>query len=133
MDKILKKYFGYGNLKDKQREIIQNVLDGNDTIGILATGYGKSICYQLPFLILKKTVIVISPLISLMEDQFNKLKKLKIPVYCLNSNNSNKGFDKNDILAGKHGIVYMSPEYFYTCESFIKELSKKKFHFVNCS
>jgi ATP-dependent DNA helicase RecQ len=126
MDKILKKYFGYGNLKDKQREIIQNVLDGNDTIGILATGYGKSICYQLPFLIFKKTVIVISPLISLMEDQFNKLKKLKIPVYCLNSNNSNKGSDKNDILRGNHGIVYMSPEYFYTSETFIKDLAKKE-------
>lgn len=126
MDKILKKYFGYENLKDKQIEIIQNVLDGNDTIGILATGYGKSICYQLPFLILKKTVIVISPLISLMEDQFNKLKKLKIPVYCLNSNNSNKGGDKNEILRGNHGIVYMSPEYFYTSETFIKDLAKKE-------
>jgi len=126
MNSVLKKYFGYDKLKDKQEEIIDNLLKGNDTIGILATGYGKSICYQLPFLMTKKTVIVISPLISLMEDQFNKLKSLDIQVYCLNSNNSNKGFDKNDILSGKSGIVYMSPEYFFTCEDFIRDLSKKK-------
>ncbi len=69
MNDILKKYFGYDKLKDKQEEIINNILDKRDTIGILATGYGKSICYQLPFLITKKSVLVISPLISLMEDQ----------------------------------------------------------------
>jgi|SaaInlV_150m_DNA_4_1039716.scaffolds.fasta_scaffold08964_1 ATP-dependent DNA helicase RecQ len=126
MNKILKEHFGYDKLKDKQEEIITSLLNGKDTVGILATGYGKSICYQLPFLITKKSVIVISPLISLMEDQFNKLKSLDIRVYCLNSNNSNKGFDKNDILSGKPGIVYMSPEYFFTCEDFIRDLSKKK-------
>jgi len=125
MNKILKKYFGYDSLKDKQEEIIKNVLEKKDTIGILATGYGKSICYQLPFLITKKCVIVISPLISLMEDQYNKLKKLKIPVYCLNSNNSNKSYDKNDILDGENGIIYMSPEYFMTCGHFINDLSEQ--------
>jgi ATP-dependent DNA helicase RecQ len=126
MNKILKQYFGYDKIKDEQQDIINNLLNGKDTIGILATGFGKSICYQLPFLITKKTVIVISPLISLMEDQYNKLKELDIPVYCLNSNNLNKGFDKNDILSGKSGIVYMSPEYFFTCEEFIKNLSNKE-------
>lgn len=123
MDIILKKYFKYDKLKDKQEEIIKNILDGKDTIGILATGYGKSICYQLPFLLTKKTVIVISPLLSLMEDQLNKLKKLNISVYCLNSNNSNKDIDKKKILDGHSGIVYMSPEYFVKCETFIKTLS----------
>ena len=122
MDIILKKYFNLDKLKDKQEEIIKNILNGKDTIGVLSTGYGKSICYQLPFLITKKTVIVISPLISLMEDQLNKLKKLKIDVYCLNSNNLNKKKDKDKILDGKSGIVYMSPEYFLKCESFIKKL-----------
>ena len=125
MNKILKQYFGYDKLKDKQEEIIKNILDNNDTIGILATGYGKSICYQLPYLITKKCVVVISPLISLMEDQCNKLKKLKIPVYCLNSNNSNKGYDKNDILNGENGIIYMSPEYFMTCGHFLSDLSEQ--------
>jgi ATP-dependent DNA helicase RecQ len=125
MNSILKKYFKYDNLKDKQEEIINNIIEGRDTIGILATGYGKSICYQLPFLLTKKTVIVISPLLSLMEDQLNKLKSLKISVYCLNSNNLDKNSDKDKILEGKCGIVYMSPEYFLKCEYFIKKLSDK--------
>ena len=112
MNEILKKHFGYSKLKDKQEEIITSILDGNDTIGVLSTGYGKSICYQLPYLITQKNVIIISPLISLMEDQYNKLKNLNISVYCLNSNNSNKNKDKNDIINGNHGIIYMSPEYF---------------------
>ena len=125
MNKILKKYFGYDRLKDKQEEIIKNVLEGNDTIGILATGYGKSICYQLPFLINKKCVLVISPLISLMEDQYNKLKNLKINVFCLNSNNSNKINDKNKILGGENGIIYMSPEYFKSSYDFLNNLSNQ--------
>tara|TARA_X000000950_G_C13909518_1_gene658400 strand:- start:611 stop:2494 length:1884 start_codon:yes stop_codon:yes gene_type:complete len=125
MNDILKKYFGYDKLKDKQEEIINNILDKRDTIGILATGYGKSICYQLPFLITKKSVLVISPLISLMEDQYNKLKNLKINVYCLNSNNSKKYTDKNDILNGENGIIYMSPEYFKSSKDFLIELSNQ--------
>lgn len=124
MNKLLKQYFGYDKLKDKQEEIIKNVIDGNDTIAILATGYGKSICYQLPYLITNKSVIVISPLISLMEDQFSKLKKLNITSYCLNSNNINKQDDINKIINGENGIIYMSPEYFLTCEIFIKKLQE---------
>lgn len=126
MNSILREYFKYDKLKDKQEEIINSIIKGEDTIGILATGYGKSICYQLPFLLTKKTVIVISPLLSLMEDQLNKLKSLKIDVYCLNSNNLDKNTDKEKILDGKCGIVYMSPEYFLKCEYFIKKLSDKK-------
>ena len=73
---ILSKYFGYAKLKDKQEDIIKNILNNKDTIGILATGYGKSICYQMPFLInTEKNVLVISPLISLMEDQKTKLEE----------------------------------------------------------
>ena len=124
MNEILKEYFGYDKLKDKQEEIIKSLLAGNDTIGVLATGYGKSICYQLPYNKKKKTVIVISPLISLMEDQKLKLEKLDIPVYCFNSNNNNKNFDKYDLLNGRSGIIYLSPEYIMTCPEFIKELSE---------
>ena len=126
MDEILNKHFGYSKLKDKQEEIITSILDGNDTIGVLSTGYGKSVCYQLPYLVTKKNVIIISPLISLMEDQYNKLKNLNISVYCLNSSNKKKNEDKNSILEGKHGIIYMSPEYFYSSEKFIRTLDKKK-------
>ena len=56
MNDILKENFGYSKLKDKQEEVINSILDGNDTIGVLSTGYGKSICYQLPYLITKKNV-----------------------------------------------------------------------------
>ena len=60
MDEILNKHFGYSKLKDKQEEIITSILDGNDTIGVLSTGYGKSVCYQLPYLVTKKNVIISS-------------------------------------------------------------------------
>ena len=125
MNEILKKYFGYDKLKDKQEQIVKSILDKNDTIGILATGYGKSICYQLPYLIQKKSVIIISPLISLMQDQQTKLESLNIPVYCLNSNNSNKQNDKYNLLNGETGIIYISPEYLFNSKEFIINMSKK--------
>lgn len=122
---ILNKYFGYAKLKDKQEDIIKNILNKKDTIGILATGYGKSICYQMPFLINnEKNVLVISPLISLMEDQKTKLEELNISVYCLNSTNLNKNYDKDRIINGHCGIIYMSPEYFFSSIDFIKKLIK---------
>ena len=75
-NKLLKKYWGYDSLKDTQYEIIQKVVDERkDILAILATGYGKSICYQLPYLI-TKNVIVISPLIALMQDQCEEMKKI---------------------------------------------------------
>ena len=123
MDAILLKYFGYEKLKDKQELIIKSILDNNDTIGILATGYGKSICYQLPYLIKNKSVIVVSPLISLMEDQKIKLESLDISVVCLNSNNSNKDKDKYELLNNRNAIIYISPEYLFSSTDFIKKLS----------
>jgi len=123
MDAILLKYFGYEKLKDKQELIIKSILDNNDTIGILATGYGKSICYQLPYLIKNKSVIVVSPLISLMEDQKIKLESLDISVVCLNSNNSNKDKDKYQLLNNRNAIIYISPEYLFSSTDFIKKLS----------
>lgn len=124
-DSILKKYFGYDSLKKEQFEIIYKLLnDGEDVCAILATGYGKSICYQLPFLITKKSVIVISPLLSLMNDQKMEMQKLKIPVCCFNSDC--KMGDKikytTDILNGNHKLIYMTPEYLINCEDFIKQL-----------
>src|SRR5437762_2539290 len=89
-DDILKKYYGHDNLKDLQYEIIENIVSGNDTIALLPTSYGKSICYQLPYHITKKNVIVISPLISLMQDQMQDLKSKNIAAICLNSTNKNK-------------------------------------------
>ena len=83
---ILKEKFGYDELKPLQQKIIKSIMDKKDVIGILATGYGKSICYQLPLFLLNKTIIIISPLIALMEDQKTKLENKDIPVVCFNSN-----------------------------------------------
>ncbi len=109
--KILKKYFGYSELKEKQYSVINELLTGNDVIGLLPTGYGKSMCYILPPLVTKKTMIIISPLISLMEDQKDKLNNIGIPVSALNSNNTNKQDEIEQILDGDIKIIYMSPEY----------------------
>ena len=109
--KKLMKYWGYPTLKPKQIEIISNFVNGKDVIGLLPTGYGKSMCYLIPPLITKKTIFIISPLISLMDDQKEKLLKKGIPVSALHGNNSRKDKEVFDIIDGKIKIVYMSPEY----------------------
>ena len=67
--KLLKEYFGYDTFRGHQQDIIERTLEGHDSLVIMPTGAGKSICYQLPALMLKGTVIVVSPLIALMQDQ----------------------------------------------------------------
>ena len=109
--KILLKYWNFDKLKDKQISVINEILSGNDVIGLLPTGYGKSICYILPPLITKKTIFIISPLISLMDDQKDKLVKMGINVSALHCNNNNKEYEIKQILDGTIKIVYMSPEF----------------------
>jgi Werner syndrome ATP-dependent helicase len=124
-DSIFREHFGYPELKREQFEIIYKLLnDKKDVCAILATGYGKSICYQLPFLITNKSVIVVSPLLSLMSDQKASMEKLKIPVCCFNSDYKIGDKMKNitNILNGNHRLIYMTPEYLISCESFIKQL-----------
>ncbi len=108
---ILQKYWKIDSLKDKQKELITNYLNGNDVVGLLPTGYGKSLCYLLPSLITDKVIFIISPLISLMEDQKEKLVEMNIPVACLHGNNINKDREIFSIIDGTIKIVYMSPEY----------------------
>ena len=116
--KILKKYFNFTQLKEKQILVINELLNGNDVIGLLPTGYGKSMCYILPPLLIKKTIFIVSPLISLMDDQKDKLQKLNIPVSALHCNNLNKKEDLLKIINGEIRIVYMSPEYLIEGDGF---------------
>lgn len=109
--KYLKKYWKISSLKEKQIEVINELLLGNDVIGLLPTGYGKSLCYLLPPLITKKTIFIISPLISLMDEQKDKLIKMNISCAALHGNNKNKDQEIFKIMDGEIKIVYMSPEY----------------------
>jgi ATP-dependent DNA helicase RecQ len=109
---ILKKHFGYPSFRKGQEKIISSVLQGQDTIGIMPTGVGKSICYQIPALLLDGTTIVISPLISLMKDQVDTLRELGIPATFINSSidyhEAVKRFRETQ--QGKYKLLYIAPE-----------------------
>lgn len=111
-ESILNNVFGYKNFRPLQRNVIQNVLDGRDTIAVMPTGGGKSLCYQIPALILDGLTVVISPLISLMQDQVSQLKSLGIPAVFLNSTlDTNEYFEIcKEIRRGKIKLLYLSPE-----------------------
>lgn len=123
-NKILKKYWGYESVKPEQYTIISNVLEGKDVCAILATGFGKSICYQLPTMISKKCVIVISPLIALMHEQGQEMKNKNIPVCVFNSvqNYKEKEQIKLGLTKGEFRLIYMTPEYLIKSEDFLKKL-----------
>ena len=112
LHKILKEIFGYSAFRFEQQKIINSVLDGNDTLAIMPTGGGKSLCYQIPALYLDGVTLVISPLISLMQDQVMNLKETGVEAVFLNSSLSYEGARKakDKILKGKVKIVYVSPE-----------------------
>lgn len=109
---ILKTHFGYDSFRGAQEEIISNVMSLSDTLVIMPTGGGKSICYQVPALMLDGTAIVISPLIALMQDQVDALKANGIPAAALNSNTTNE--EANEIITtlGTEDLklLYVSPE-----------------------
>lgn len=127
----LNKYFGYKNFRGSQKEVIDVVLKGQDTLGIMPTGSGKSICYQIPALIMEGLTIVISPLISLMKDQVQALKEMGIPAELLNSSlNREEYIEVLGKLRGGHiKILYISPERLET-EGFLEQVKGQKIPFI---
>jgi|SaaInlStandDraft_4_1057021.scaffolds.fasta_scaffold01868_8 RecQ family ATP-dependent DNA helicase len=122
---LLKKTFGYGDFRKHQYKIINTILNKKDVCAILASGYGKSLCFQLPAIYKNKPSIVISPLIALMDDQQQLLEKIGIKSCCYNSTVKNKELLKEEILKNKYSIIYITPESIIKCISFIKKLAKK--------
>ncbi|MEI2663357.1 DNA helicase RecQ [Rossellomorea sp. LJF3] len=110
--KVLKQYFGYDEFRDGQASIIQYILDGKNTVGIMPTGGGKSLCYQIPALMLDGVTLVISPLISLMKDQVDSLIHQGIPATFINSTLSNSEVENRmeEISSGEYKLVYIAPE-----------------------
>ena len=111
----LKKYFGFDTFKGNQEAIIQNLLDGNDTFVLMPTGGGKSLCYQLPSLLMEGTAIVISPLIALMKNQVDAMRNYSEEdgiAHFINSSLNRTAIDqvKDDILSGKTKLLYVAPE-----------------------
>ncbi|WP_028243262.1 DNA helicase RecQ [Pseudobutyrivibrio ruminis] len=109
---ILKKYYGYDDFREGQEAVINTILEGNDCLAIMPTGAGKSICYQIPALMFDGITIVISPLISLMQDQVKALKSAQIEACYINSSLTDLEIAKvfADVSAGKYKIMYVSPE-----------------------
>ena len=109
----LKKCFGFNKFKGNQEAIIQNLLDGRDTFVLMPTGGGKSLCYQLPSLLMEGTAIVISPLIALMKNQVDAMRNFSEEdgiAHFINSSLNKGAIDqvKSDILAGKTKLLYGS-------------------------
>lgn len=111
-ESILKKYFGYDTFRPLQKDIIQNVLDGKDTIALLPTGGGKSVCFQVPALMLDGVCVVVTPLIALMKDQVENLKQRDIMAVALYSGMSKREieFELENCINGKYQFLYVSPE-----------------------
>jgi len=112
IQQVLKKYFGYSTFKPGQETIINSILQGLDTVGIMPTGGGKSLCYQVPALVMPGTTIVISPLIALMKDQVDSLNTLGVPAAYISSTLTPKEIRDRLVNAsrGIYKILYVAPE-----------------------
>lgn len=109
---VLNEVFGYETFRPLQEEIINQVLDRRDTLVIMPTGGGKSICYQIPALIFDGLTLVVSPLISLMKDQVEQLSELGVPAVCLNSSLTDEEYRANlaALRSGEAKLLYLAPE-----------------------
>lgn len=112
---LLQQHFGFDRFKGQQEEVIKSVLDGNDTFVLMPTGGGKSLCYQLPALIMEGTAIVISPLIALMKNQVDSIRSFGTEdgiAHFLNSSLTKVAAQKvrDDVMSGKTKLLYVAPE-----------------------
>ncbi|XP_078659875.1 bifunctional 3'-5' exonuclease/ATP-dependent helicase WRN-like [Branchiostoma floridae x Branchiostoma belcheri] len=123
----LKKYFGHAHFRPMQWKIVRSILEERrDNCCIMATGYGKSLCYQFPSVYTGGTTVVISPLISLMEDQVLGLKVANIPACFLGSAQKDTADVMRNLMRGEYRVVYITPEYAGGAgESVLKDLDRK--------
>lgn len=119
----LKKYWGYDSFRPLQEDIIASILSGRDTLGLMPTGGGKSITFQVPALMLSGVTIVVTPLISLMKDQVDNLRRRRIKAVCLHSGMSARDMKlaKEKVLNSRTKLLYVSPERLRN-ERFLQEL-----------
>lgn len=123
--KCLKKYYGYDGFRENQREVLEALVENKrDVFCCMATGSGKSICYQLPALLTNKVSVVVSPLISLMEDQQLGLDKRGIKSCCYNSNVGDKQTMAKDIVNGVYSVVYITPETIINCRGLLTAINE---------
>lgn len=128
LTQTLKTYFGYNEFRPYQEEVVSSILNGKDTLVVLPTGSGKSLCYQLPARLKEGTAVVISPLIALMQDQVDDLSKMGIPATCLNS--SVEGYERQYIThhLKDFKLIYVAPERFDDA-TFIAQLQAQNISF----
>ena len=132
----LKEYFGFSSFKGNQEAVIRNVLAGRDTFVLMPTGGGKSLCYQLPSLLMEGTAIVVSPLIALMKNQVDAMRNFSTDdgvAHFLNSSLNKSAVDqvKADMIAGKTKLLYVAPEQL-TKEENIEFLKSVPISFYAC-
>lgn len=131
MTQALKRFFGYDSFRGKQGEVVRNVLEGKNTFVIMPTGAGKSLCFQLPAVMMEGTALVISPLIALMKNQVDQLRAFGIEAGFLNSSMNRGSYEatKQKVLNGTLKLLYVAPESLVKQE-FIEFLKQAKISFL---
>src|SRR5690606_32980908 len=112
LSEVLRRYWGFGSFRPHQREVMEAVLAGRDSLLVLPTGGGKSLCFQAPALVRRGLAVVVSPLIALMKDQVDGLNASGVPAACYNSALSEE--ERREVIRGLRGgayrLLYVAPE-----------------------